>query len=970
MKNLFRATLLLLVTIAFVSTNGYGQIPQGRWTFDNALNLTAAASGLGNDLVLVGTNSAVEGPLAGNGAVRIPLGSYFKLVHGIAPNGGGTLRVNEYSLMIDFKLLDNTKWYTFFQTDTTNANDGELFVKPTGEIGNGSTGYSATGVKDTLWHRLVVSVKNGTQFDTYLDGVLLKVGTAQNIDSSRWALEKTLLMFADNDGDDATVDVAELAIWNRPLTANEISELGTPIPVKRQSKWTFDDPSNLVAVAAGFGKNLELVGKDSAVSGPSPGNGAVRVPKGSHYKLTHKFRPNGGGADSMHRVNEYSIMVDFKIPDVARWYNFFQTNPSNTDDGDCFIKKTAGTVGTSATGYSTDTVTPNVWHRFVISIKNGVSHDTYLDGKLIKAGTALAVDGRFALDSLLLMFGDDDGDDGDIDVAEMRMWNYALTAGDVTGLGKVFVDSVAIARWTFDNPLNVTAVSPGFGKDLVRGGLGKDTIVAGPSAGNGAVRVPKGSYFKLAHGFIPNGGGADSLHKVNSYSMMVDFRLPDNTKWYTFFQTNPANSDDGECFIKPNTGVIGVTATGYSATGVTDKAWHRFIVSIQNGTLHNYYLDGKLLYAGTALAIDGRFALDSLLLMFGDDDGDDGDIDVAEVQMWNYPLSAAEVSTIGKVFSDLVTFQVNMKVQMKLKKFDKAKDTVVVRGGGSYYNVWGKGNANKLTDADGDSIFTGTFSVPGAPLKLQYKFVLNGPSIGGDRWEAGNDRLDSIPATPMTMPVTYFDKDSTTQYSDNFITFQVNMKKQIKITKKLDVAKDSVVVRGDFNGWGGNAYLLTDSDTDSIYTGTYNITSVKKIIYKFVIHKASGDVWPTGKDRIDSLLNGTPRTEPLVWFDNDSILTSIRRDENAIATTYELLQNYPNPFNPSTKIDFSILVDGWVTLKVYNLLGQEVATIVNQQLNAGKHIATFNASTLTSGVYFYKIEAGSFTSIKKMMFLK
>ena len=242
MKNLFRATLLLLVTIAFVSTNGYGQIPQGRWTFDNALNLTAAASGLGNDLVLVGTNSAVEGPLAGNGAVRIPLGSYFKLVHGIAPNGGGTLRVNEYSLMIDFKLLDNTKWYTFFQTDTTNANDGELFVKPTGEIGNGSTGYSATGVKDTLWHRLVVSVKNGTQFDTYLDGVLLKVGTAQNIDSSRWALEKTLLMFADNDGDDATVDVAELAIWNRPLTANEISELGTPIPVKRQSVYQEQAP--------------------------------------------------------------------------------------------------------------------------------------------------------------------------------------------------------------------------------------------------------------------------------------------------------------------------------------------------------------------------------------------------------------------------------------------------------------------------------------------------------------------------------------------------------------------------------------------------------------------------------------------------------------------------------------------------------------------------------------------------------
>ncbi|MDP1676041.1 MAG: LamG-like jellyroll fold domain-containing protein [Bacteroidota bacterium] len=966
MKNLFRSSLLLLITIALVSSYGYGQIPQGRWTFDNTLNLTAAVPGFGKDLVLVGTDSAVAGPVAGNGAVRIPLGSYFKLAHGFAPNGGGTLRVNEYSIMIDFKLLNATKWYTFFQTDSTNTSDGELFVKPTtGVIGNGTTGYSTIGVIDTSWHRLVVSVKNGTQFDTYLDGVLLKTGTAQYVDSSRFALDPLLLMFADNDGDDAPMDVAELEIWNRPLTANEIAELGTPIPVKRQSKWTFDDPSNLTVVAPGFGKDLVLggLGKDSAVAGPSPGNGAVRVPLGSYLKLTHGFAPNGGGTL---RVNEYSIMVDFRLLDNTKWYTFYQTDTTNVSDGECFIKPTTGVIGTAATGYSTTGVTDKTWHRFVLSNKNGTHHNLYLDGVLIKAGTAQNIDSsRWALEKYLLMLGDNDGDDADIDIAEMRMWNYSLTDGDVTGLGKVFVDSVVVGKWTFDNPLNLTAAVPGFGKDLVRGGLGKDTVVAGPSASNGAVRVPKGSYYKLTHGFTPNGGGADSLHRVNAYSIMVDFRLPDNTKWYNFFQTNPSNTDDGECFIKPNTGVIGTAATGYSATGVTDKTWHRLVVSIQNGLLHNYYLDGKLLYAGSALAVDGRFALDSLLLMFGDDDGDDADIDVAEVQMWNYPLSASDVTKLGKVLSDHVTFQVNMKVQMKIKKFDKAKDTVVVRGD---FQGWG-GNAYKLTDPDGDSVYAGTFSVPGAPKKITYKYVMLSPNVAGDQWETSSDRKDSIPSTPMTLPVTWFSFDSTTVYSDNFITFQVNMKKQMRFAK-FDKAKDSVVVRGDFNGWGGNTHLLADPNTDSIYTGTYNITSVKKIIYKFVIHKATGDVWPSSKDRIDSLLNGTPRTEPVVWFENDSVLTGVRRDENAIATTYELLQNYPNPFNPTTKIDFSILADGLVSLKVYNLLGQEVATIVNQQLNAGKHIATFNASNLSSGVYFYKIEAGSFTSIKKMMVLK
>ncbi len=323
----------------------------------------------------------------------------------------------------------------------------------------------------------------------------------------------------------------------------------------------------------------------------------------------------------------------------------------------------------------------------------------------------------------------------------------------------------------------------------------------------------------------------------------------------------------------------------------------------------------------------------------------------------------------------LVTFRVNMKVQAQLKKFNPAKDTVVMRG--NFYQGsgnWWDANDQKLTDPDGDSIYVGSFSVGAAPKRLgQYKFVMRGPDVAGDRWEVdmgpNKDRTDTIPSLPWTLPVVWFNNDSTSKYSDNFITFQVNMKKQMKFGK-YNKTTDSVVVRGDFNGWSGNTHLLTDPNTDSIYTGTFNITSVSKIIYKFVIHKASGDTWESSKDRIDSLLNGTPRTEPVVFFENDSILTSIRRDEHAVVTEYMLGQNYPNPFNPSTSIDFSILASGWVTLKVFNVVGQEVATVVNRQLEAGKHIATFNASQLTSGVYFYKLETGTFTSIKKMMLLK
>jgi hypothetical protein len=83
-----------------------------------------------------------------------------------------------------------------------------------------------------------------------------------------------------------------------------------------------------------------------------------------------------------------------------------------------------------------------------------------------------------------------------------------------------------------------------------------------------------------------------------------------------------------------------------------------------------------------------------------------------------------------------------------------------------------------------------------------------------------------------------------------------------------------------------------------------------------------------------------------------------------------LEQNYPNPFNPTTVIKYSIPVDGYVTLAVYNLLGEKVASLVNDNLKAGGHEVSFDASNLSSGVYFYRLESGSFTSVKKLMLLK
>jgi hypothetical protein len=89
-----------------------------------------------------------------------------------------------------------------------------------------------------------------------------------------------------------------------------------------------------------------------------------------------------------------------------------------------------------------------------------------------------------------------------------------------------------------------------------------------------------------------------------------------------------------------------------------------------------------------------------------------------------------------------------------------------------------------------------------------------------------------------------------------------------------------------------------------------------------------------------------------------------------VPSNYILNQNYPNPFNPTTKISFSLFKSGFTTLKVYDMLGEEVATLVNENLKAGSYGVDFNCAGLSGGVYFYKLVSGSFSGTKKLIYLK
>ncbi|HEY3296057.1 MAG TPA: proprotein convertase P-domain-containing protein [bacterium] len=126
----------------------------------------------------------------------------------------------------------------------------------------------------------------------------------------------------------------------------------------------------------------------------------------------------------------------------------------------------------------------------------------------------------------------------------------------------------------------------------------------------------------------------------------------------------------------------------------------------------------------------------------------------------------------------------------------------------------------------------------------------------------------------------------------------------------------------------------------------------------------------------NSAVNGTLYHYSLVAVDANGARTELRTASvtpsfgSAAVTEYALHQNYPNPFNPTTSIALDLVDNGFVSLKVYNLMGQEVASLVNGNLSSGRHIVSFDATSLSSGVYLYRLNVNGFVAEKKMLLMK
>ncbi|MCP4583839.1 MAG: LamG domain-containing protein [candidate division Zixibacteria bacterium] len=208
--------------------------PVGLWEFNDANNTSKET--IGEELEIFGDDVSIDGINASDKAVTVPTGALYRVWHTMPANGGGDY-VNQYTLVFDFRIPELGNWYSFFQTNADNSNDGDAFVNTTGNIGVGDTGYSVLAIEAGKWYRLSIAVDlaAGT-INYYLDGNLIQSSTDQSL-NNRFAIYTIdhdtpfFYILADNNGEDSDLDISTFMLFDRGLTADEVAALKGPLGV-------------------------------------------------------------------------------------------------------------------------------------------------------------------------------------------------------------------------------------------------------------------------------------------------------------------------------------------------------------------------------------------------------------------------------------------------------------------------------------------------------------------------------------------------------------------------------------------------------------------------------------------------------------------------------------------------------------------------------------------------------------------
>jgi len=380
-------------------------------------------------------------------------------------------------------------------------------------------------------------------------------------------------------------------------------------------------------------------------------------------------------------------------------------------------------------------------------------------------------------------------------------------------------------------------------------------------------------------------------------------------------------------------------------------------------------------------------------------------------------------STVHAVATGTIKWQVNIAEMKALGWFDPTKDTMQVRGS---FEGWG---GTKITqDLFNTNLYSKTISF-GELIgnAMAYKFYMkldstHATALWGADWNAHKDDYDyEHPATlgdgNNQFPITQGGTLATTPgfysqiapqgllaASDSVnVTFKVKMGPAVHYINPLNLTTDTVRFVLYDRLWRAamakNLHLAAIPDvfkmtgpnmTDTSYTVTIKVKGPThyNIMYFYRVNKSDGTSYDEGGGlgvsnpyrsrfigKSGSVWPASYNAPTDVWQKDPPMPTESSPFSTGILPVgaplvYSLNQNYPNPFNPTTTISYTLPERSAVSLRVYNILGQIVETLVNTEQTSGNHVVVFDANRLSSGVYFYRLEAGRFTQVMKMMLLK
>jgi hypothetical protein len=299
-------------------------------------------------------------------------------------------------------------------------------------------------------------------------------------------------------------------------------------------------------------------------------------------------------------------------------------------------------------------------------------------------------------------------------------------------------------------------------------------------------------------------------------------------------------------------------------------------------------------------------------------------------------------------------------------------DTMIYHNGAQIYNV----NTKTWKEAND---FTGKFSMEHTGTILKNKIVVAGGTNPDMMY--GNTVSKNIKSTGEAPSIM-------TEYSDQLVVGDINPSNPYSITWTASVCPGGAFYRSAVSSYetkeggyvifaGGrseNYYYLPAVLAFAPYEGKWLTAPDLQI----PVSRANGVTTMRNDSVYFAAVGGTSEDDyegifQWLYLGQKFVDSSISiKDDNNAPFTYSLSQNYPNPFNPSTIIKYSVAEAGQVELRIYNILGQEVMTLVNEIKNAGSYEVKFNAAgmNLSSGVYLYRIKAGSYVQTKKLMLIK